>query len=77
MVSVCVRAPPRSWWVFMSVGCVPRPAAAIAAAAVHMWMETRPDFLLLRPIRAAVSPAPDERPTQMRKHLRRFQRRPR
>lgn len=56
MVSVCVRAPPRSWWVFMSVGSVPRPAAA----AVHMWMETRPDFLLLRPIRAAVSPAPDE-----------------
>lgn len=49
---------------------VPCPADA------HMWMETRPDFLLLRPIRAAVSPAPDERLTQMRKHLQRFERRP-
>lgn len=45
------REPPRSG---LGVGSVPR--------AVHTpCMETRPDFLLLRPIKAAVSPAPDER----------------
>lgn len=40
------------------------------------WALSRPDFLLLRPIRAAVSPAPDERLTQIRKHLQRFERSP-
>lgn len=31
------------------------------------------DFLLLRPIKAAVSPEPDERLTQMREYLQRFE----
>ena len=39
--------------------------------------ETQSDFLLLRPIKATVSPKPDERLTQMRTYLQRFRNQPR
>lgn len=52
------------------------PSPTPAQAYTCTQRETHSDFLLLHPIKAAVSPEPDERLTQMRKHLQRFERSP-
>lgn len=72
--SVCEINP--QWFERRSRGSISlkTPFSSIPAhteAYTYAWRETLSDFLLLPPIKGAVSPKPDERLTQMRKHLQR------